>query len=191
MPHTDFARRLRSAVDATKLPHAEIAKQAGMPRQVLANMLAGSAPGHRHAPNLARTLNVSFEWLMTGTEAAIEEKVKLYALELAAGSEKERRLVYESLSKRAPASLRLNLNFEEQLALALGIKCALDSGGQRLSERQRKLLHSILSELADTYCPAGEHHGPEAQEPPDMTGVVLDWATKVSGAQHVYEKKRG
>ena len=64
-----FAGRLMAALNHRGISQAELAQTLGIHRQAITAIKGGQAPGRKHLPAMAKALDVSLDWLVTGSEA--------------------------------------------------------------------------------------------------------------------------
>lgn len=63
---SQFSERLSSAIDASGLTKAEIARDMDIHPPALSRWLADTVPSSKHLTRLCRILNVNAQWLLTG-----------------------------------------------------------------------------------------------------------------------------
>ncbi len=64
--HVHFSERLRQAIDKSGLGKAVIAAKVGVAPPAISRWLREALPEAKHLANLARTLNVTVQWLLSG-----------------------------------------------------------------------------------------------------------------------------
>lgn len=64
-----FAGRLTAALNHKGWTQVQLAQTLGIHRQAITSIKVGQAPGRKHLPAMARALDVSIDWLVTGAES--------------------------------------------------------------------------------------------------------------------------